>query len=74
MTEFDKKNVDIILLGHGDWFTAHLMRLIAKADEVNRFRLSTAFPEEVKAVTEHQGCPVMTHYEEKDYRDRYGVE
>lgn len=77
MTEFDKKNIDIILNGHGDWFTAQLLRLITKADMANRAKLSVVFPEEVKAVIYHLGLSSMstptTYYVEKDYRDRYGV-
>ena len=34
---------------HGaDWFTAHLFRLISKADIPNRNKLREAFPEEVE--------------------------
>ena len=38
-----------ILAGYGDWFSAQLLRLIAKADYNNRERLRTAFPEHVQA-------------------------
>ena len=47
--DFDRKNIQLILEGHGDWFTAQLLRLIAKADNINRERLRVGFPEEVKA-------------------------
>ena len=47
MSEFDKANVGRILAGHGDWFTAKLLRLIAKADLHNRELLWKGFPEEV---------------------------
>ncbi len=35
--------------GRGDWFTSHLLRLIAKADLVHRTKLRVAFPEAVDA-------------------------
>ncbi len=47
--DFDKKNLQLILEGHGDWFTAMLLRLIAKADGINREKLRAGFPGEVKA-------------------------
>jgi hypothetical protein len=49
MTEYDKQNIDKILQGEGSWFTAHLLRLIAKADRQNRDKLRMGFPEEVAA-------------------------
>jgi hypothetical protein len=50
MSQFDKENVKGILEGEGDWFTANLFRLIAKADKGNRAKLFDAFPDEVKVV------------------------
>lgn len=47
MSQFDIDNVDAIIGGHGDWFSAKLIRLIAKADLGNRERLRMGFPEEV---------------------------
>lgn len=49
MNDYDRKHLGEILAGQGDWFNAHLLRLIAKADQQNRARLRLAFPEEVKA-------------------------
>ena len=49
LTEFDKANIGNIVAGEGTWFTAQLLRLIAKADELNKYKLSRGFPEEVKA-------------------------
>ena len=43
-SEFDRDHVEQILGGHGDWFSAHLLRLYAKADDGNRSRLRDAFP------------------------------
>lgn len=47
ISDFDKDNVANILAGEGDWFTAQLLRLIAKADLKNRELLRKGFPEEV---------------------------
>lgn len=49
MSPFDKENIAKIMDGHGDWFTAQLLRLIAKADVANRERLCAGFPDEVEA-------------------------
>jgi hypothetical protein len=49
MSAFDKANIGKIIGGHGDWFTAELLRLIAKSVAENRERLRIAFPEEVAA-------------------------
>ena len=49
MSPFDKVNLGKIVGGYGDWFTAQLLRLIAKADDVNREKLRAGFPEEVAA-------------------------
>ena len=35
--------------GYGDWFTSHLLRLIAKADKENRERIRLGFPDHVAA-------------------------
>lgn len=50
LSQFDRENVVPILQGHGDWFTAQLMRLVLKADSGNRARLAKGFPEEVQLV------------------------
>jgi hypothetical protein len=54
MSLFDKDEVAQIIAGHGDWFGAVLIRLIAKADNSNRQRLYTVFPEQVNAVHRYQ--------------------
>ena len=43
-----------ILAGHGSWFGARLLRLIAKADSVNRDKLRKVYPAEVAAVERFQ--------------------
>lgn len=47
LSRHDIDHIQEILHGHGDWFSAHLVRLIAKADPLNRERLRVAFPAEV---------------------------
>lgn len=49
ITDYDKAHMADILAGHGDWFTAQLLRLIAKADRTNRERIRKGFPAEVEA-------------------------
>jgi hypothetical protein len=49
-SDFDKANIGSIVAGHGNWFTAELIRLIVKADVENRYKLSVVYPEEVAAV------------------------
>lgn len=49
ISEYDKAHIEDILAGEGDWFTAHLLRLIAKADAQNRERIREGFPKEVEA-------------------------
>jgi len=44
--------------GDGDWFTAQLLRLIAKADGENCDKLARGFPREVEAVRIYKNdCP-----------------
>jgi hypothetical protein len=50
ISEYDKQNFEEIVWGHGTWFAAHLIRLIIKADLLNRERLRAGFPEEVAYV------------------------
>ena len=52
MTPYDKAHVCEIVRGHGDWFTAHLLRLCAKADSGNLEKIRTGFPEVVEAYEE----------------------
>lgn len=46
ITEFDISNMDSIMSGEHSWFTAQLLRLMAKADLDNLSRLASVFPEE----------------------------
>lgn len=47
LSPYDVANIESILMGEGDWFTAQILRLISKADEYNRERLRLAYPAEV---------------------------
>lgn len=49
ISDFDKANMADILAGNGDWFTAELLRLIAKADFENKAKIRLGFPEVVQA-------------------------
>ena len=55
MSDYDRENIINILAGDGDWYAAHLIRLIAKADMGNLVKLARIYPEEVKAVLECLG-------------------
>ncbi len=41
--------IEAAMSGRGDWFTSHLLRLISKADSVNRGYLRQGFPDHVAA-------------------------
>ena len=60
LSQFDRDNVKPILQGHGDWFTAQLMRLVVKADINNRRLLAKGFPEEVALVEKSWGLTPTT--------------
>lgn len=53
ISEYDKRNIGKILYGEGTWFSAHLIRLIAKADPHNRQLLQLVYPDHVKAYLEY---------------------
>ena len=51
LSDYDKKNVKAIVENErADWFTAELMRLIARSDAYTRGRFRRRFPEEVALV------------------------
>lgn len=54
ISDYDRAHIADIIAGDGDWFTAKLLRLIAKADLANRERIRRGFPEEVRAFEEWQ--------------------
>lgn len=47
VSDHDICHVGRIMEGYGDWFSAQLLRLVAKADTKNRERLRKGFPETV---------------------------
>jgi hypothetical protein len=50
LSAFDREHVEeIIVRNHGDWFSAQLLRLCAKADSINLEHLRQGFPEHVEA-------------------------
>ena len=49
VSDHDKAKMQEILGGYGDWFSADLLRLIAKADHTNRELIRKAFPDHVEA-------------------------
>lgn len=54
INDHDREHIGEIMAGRGDWFTAHLLRLILKADYSNRAKLAVVFPDEVQAVEQWQ--------------------
>ena len=50
LSDFDRQHIEEIMSkGLGTWFSAELIRLIAKADTQNRERIRQAFPDHVAA-------------------------
>ena len=47
LSDHDVTHVGRIMGGYGDWFSAQLLRLVAKADNGNREKLRKGFPETV---------------------------
>lgn len=57
MSAYDREHIGDLIANVGgdrDWFTANLLRLIAKADTPHRERLRLAFPAEVEAFEKWQ--------------------
>ena len=52
ISEWDREHMDEIIGGEGDWFTAHLLRLMNKADAENRAILGILYPNEYMAFLE----------------------
>ncbi|KKL17797.1 hypothetical protein LCGC14_2481950 [marine sediment metagenome] len=50
LSEYDRNHISDLVYGHGNWFSAHLIRLIIKADMQDRAKLKQAYPEHVEAV------------------------
>ena len=58
LTNYDTDNLPDILAGEGSWFTACLLRLIAKSDKDNRRLLAKVYPAEVALINDHQGVSI----------------
>jgi hypothetical protein len=52
ISEHDKAHIKEIMGGYGTWFSADLLRLIAKADQKNQLLLARVYPEHVEAYLE----------------------
>jgi hypothetical protein len=63
ISDYDREHIGDIVAGHGDWFTAHLLRLIAKADAYNRAKLEFMYAEEVEAFEEWERRAPVAHGE-----------
>ena len=59
MSNYDLQNIDSILAGEGSWFNAHLLRLIAKADNGNTELLRKSFPYQVNCVEAHRNGTLL---------------
>jgi hypothetical protein len=68
LSDFDRNSISKIMAGHGNWFTAELLRLIMKADPQHRARIALGFPEEVAVVEDwlHTSCEDDDHDHEHD--------
>jgi len=53
LSDYDYAHFRDILIGHGDWFSADLLRLIKKADAENKECLRLAFPDHVQAYDDY---------------------
>jgi len=81
LTDFDKNNIDRIMSGEGtSWYTAQLLRLMAKADTENLTKLAYVYPEEFIAFCNWKwnGVParfitVDTVRNLMEYNQRYAV-
>lgn len=63
LSSFDIDRLGHILAGEGDWFSADLLRLIAKADPQNRAALRTIYPQHVEAFEKWSRTPARKEYQ-----------
>lgn len=61
ISQHDREHMQELLAGYGDWFSAHLLRLIAKCDKDNLETLRSVYPDHVEAYEQWKGNsnPVM---------------
>lgn len=48
ISDYDRENIDMIMDGYGDWFSAQLLRLLRKADRGTLEQVRRGFPDHVK--------------------------
>ena len=54
-SEYDRTHVAEILRGHGTWFGAHVLRLVALADPVQLENLRSVYPAHVELIERYRG-------------------
>jgi hypothetical protein len=47
ISDFDRSHINAIMEGHGDWFSAQLLRLCHKADPTTLDQIRQGFPDHV---------------------------
>lgn len=52
ISDYDRENINEIMEGHGDWFSAQLLRLLQKADLGTREQVRRGFPDHVRLYEE----------------------
>lgn len=63
ISSFDISNIDRIISGElGDWFTADLLRLMAKSDKSNLRKLATVYPLEFAVFCMWKSNGIPTEY------------
>lgn len=48
ISKYDRENIDMIMDGYGDWFSAQLLRLCRKADLDTLEQIRQGFPDHVR--------------------------
>lgn len=48
ITKWDEENIDAIMSGQGDWFSAQLLRMCGKADKATLEQIRAGFPDHVQ--------------------------
>lgn len=72
-SDFDKQKFYDILCGDGDWFHAHLARLMAKADDHNFARLQLAFPKEAATFLKYRKTGKATDQPDRQEQHRWAT-
>lgn len=48
ISDYDREHINEIMEGHGDWFSAQLLRLLQKADHETHEQVRAGFPDHVQ--------------------------